>query len=120
MTSTHPTPPEDHRGLSQDEMIQMIDRAMKYLTRANDSPQEQQVRRISAAVHLLTQIRDHHTPSDNEDAGDFSTLFDYMVDRLSISHSGLAIDPINEVTWLLKNLRDLLSKPKHSDSPTEG
>ena len=121
MTSTHPIhPAEPGQRLSQHELIRGIDGAIKHLTQAGNGPRESQNEAISSAVQRLTTLRDHHIPSEEEDAGDFSTLFDYMIDRLSISHSGLDIDPINEVSWLLRNLRDLLARPKHRGSPAKG
>ena len=105
MTSTHTlTPHETH-----EELIHLYDGAMSHLERARSSTPDEQKHCISSVVKILSNLKDREEkkgpPTDDE--ADRPTLYAYMIDRLSIVHCGLGIDPINEVNWLLQNLKEI-------------
>lgn len=123
MASTHPTP-RKHLTPSlpkREEIIRMYDGAMSHLARARRSESDEQKRSISSVVKILNHLKEasERTPAPEEDGTDLSALYGYMIDRLSISHSGLGIDPINEVNWLIRNLKELSAAPK-GQSPVSG
>lgn len=123
MTAIHPLPqpsaPDPSRG--RDNLVRMYDGAMSHLDSARQSAPDQQKESISTVVKILSNLKEasEKTKSPENDDTDLSALYAYMIDRLSISHSGLGIDPINEVSWLLRNLRDFSTKPK-GRSPVDG
>ncbi|WP_300674432.1 flagellar protein FliS [Desulfoluna sp.] len=116
MTATHPLPqtPRSNAPLIDDGLIALYDDAISHLARARDSRPEDQKQCISTVVKILNHLKesDEKKQAADEDEADFRTLYDYMIDRLSISHSGLGIDPINEVSWLIRTLRELSTTPK--------
>jgi len=99
----------------------MYDGAMSHLASARQSAPAQQKESISTVVKILNYLKEasEKTNSPEDDGTDLSALYAYMIDRLSISHSGLGIDPLNEVSWLLRNLRDFSTRPK-GRSPVDG
>jgi len=123
MTAIHPLPqpsaPTPPHG--RDNLVRMYDGAMSHLDSARKSAPAQQKESISTVVKILSNLKEvsEKTKSPEDDGTDLSALYAYMIDRLSISHSGLDIDPINEVSWLLRNLRDFSTRPK-GRSPVDG
>ncbi|VFQ44729.1 flagellar protein FliS [Desulfoluna butyratoxydans] len=123
MPSTHPLyrTPDLSSPLGREELVRMYDDAMDHLTLARCSGAEDQKKNISTVVKILNHLKEarEHAPSQGEDGTDLSALFGYMIDRLSISHSGLGIDPINEVSWLIRNLKELSTPTKKPDRPAD-
>lgn len=123
MTSTHPRPQPTMPDtlLGHETLIQMYDGAINHLAHARCSGPVEQKQSISSVVKILSHLKEasERAQAPEEDGTDLSALYAYMIDRLSISHSGLDIDPINEVNWLIRNLRELSAAPKGC-SPING
>jgi len=121
MPSTHPLPPhfENPSPLGREELIRMYDDAMGHLAHARCSEPGEQKKSISTVVKILNHLKKagEKAPHHGEDDTDLSTLYAYMIDRLSISHSGLGIDPVNEVNWLIRNLKELSVPIKKQERP---
>ena len=116
MTSTHRRPPTAMPDSidSHEDLIQMYDGAMNHLAHARCSCPMEQKQSISSVVKILSHLKEtsEGAQTPETDGGDLSALYAYMIDRLSIGHSALGIDPINEVNWLIRNLREFSAAPK--------
>lgn len=122
MTATHSRlrHPQSPPFPRQDKVIGMYDDAIRHLGLARHGEPHEQKQNISTVVKILSHLKEasETAPPPGDDGADLPTLYGYMIDRLSISHSGLGIDPINEVNWLLQNLKELSAAPKTPEAPT--
>ncbi|SCY32797.1 flagellar protein FliS [Desulfoluna spongiiphila] len=123
MPSTHPlhSTPESPSPLGRKELIRMYDDAMGHLAHARGSGPGEQKKSISTVVKILNHLKEagEKAPPHGEDDTDLSALYAYMIDRLSISHSGLGIDPVNEVNWLIRNLKELSAPAQKPERPAD-
>ena len=122
MTVTHPLPNHatNDSPLRDEELIHMYEGAMAHLAQARCSAPDEQKRYISIVVQILIDIKEKDIQRDpsNKDGTDLPTLYAYMIDRLSIAHCGLGMDPIDEVNWLLQNLKEI-STGKKEPAPSQ-
>ncbi len=116
MTVTRPLPNHatNDSPLKHEELIHMYEGAMAHLAQARCGTPDEQKRYISTVVQILIHMKEKD-PS-NEDGTDLPTLYAYMIDRLSIAHCGMGMDPIDEVNWLLQNLKEI-SRGKKEPPP---